>query len=68
DTAFENIKIHLSWISRLKLHLNSIKLTLEPVLGARIDHLASHLCYVRTPFGRPQHLNNKYMQIIRTER
>lgn len=54
DAAFENIEIHLSWISCLKLHLNPIKLTLEPVLGARVDHLASHLCYIRTPFGTKQ--------------
>ncbi|ANM70923.1 hypothetical protein AT5G59895, partial [Arabidopsis thaliana] len=51
DAAFQNIKIHLSWISCLKLHLNSIKFTLEPVLRARIDHLASHLCYVGTPLA-----------------
>ena len=48
-SAFENIEIHLSWIGSLKLYLNSIKLSLEPVLGARVDHLASNSCCVRRP-------------------
>jgi len=41
-TASDDIKAHLRRIARLQLHLNAIQLSLEPLLGARIEHLASH--------------------------
>ena len=58
-SAFENIEIHLSWIGSLKLYLNSVKLSLEPVLRARVDHLASHSCCVRRPCAK----NNNNMRV-----
>nr|ACU14642.1 unknown [Glycine max] len=48
-TAFEHIKTHLSRISCLQLNLNSIKLPLESIFGAGINHLAPNPRCIRGP-------------------
>ena len=48
-TALDNIKADLVSICRLQLHLDAVELPLEPLFGARVDHLAPHPCCVRRP-------------------
>ncbi|KVI04941.1 hypothetical protein Ccrd_016731 [Cynara cardunculus var. scolymus] len=48
-SAFNNIKPHLTRICCLQLHLDSVQLSLEPVLGARVNHLAPHFCGLLLP-------------------
>ncbi|GJT16903.1 hypothetical protein Tco_0875609, partial [Tanacetum coccineum] len=39
-SALNNIKPHFTSICCLQLHLNTVKLSLEPVLGTCVNHLA----------------------------
>nr|GMC61747.1 hypothetical protein Iba_chr02bCG22980 [Ipomoea batatas]GMC63745.1 hypothetical protein Iba_chr02cCG16170 [Ipomoea batatas]GMD24051.1 hypothetical protein Iba_scaffold42413CG0040 [Ipomoea batatas]GME21070.1 hypothetical protein Iba_scaffold26695CG0010 [Ipomoea batatas] len=41
-SASDDIKAHFSRVSGLQLYLDAIELSLEPIFGACIDHLASH--------------------------
>ncbi|KAL9255575.1 hypothetical protein AKJ16_DCAP16598 [Drosera capensis] len=49
SSAFYDVKAHLTWVRGLQLHLNSIKLSFEPVLGACIYHLVPYLGCIRSP-------------------
>lgn len=48
-TSFYDINAHLAGISCLQLDLDTVEFPPEPVLGARINHLAPYLCGIRRP-------------------
>lgn len=45
----DNVHAHLAGVGGLQLQLDALQLPLEPVLGARVQHLASHPRCIRGP-------------------
>lgn len=52
SSTFDDIDAHLARVRGLQLDLDAVQLSLEPVLGARIQHLAPHPRRVRRPARR----------------
>ena len=41
-SRLDDVHAHLAGVGGLQLHLDAVQLPLEPVLGARVQHLAPH--------------------------
>lgn len=49
SSGSDDVEAHLAGVCGLNLALDSVQLPPEPVLGARVQHLAPHLRRVRRP-------------------